>query len=58
MGQKKVSPKGMKCLSFQQPYAAMIAAGIKTVVHRAPARQGDGQLFLHGFNTGSDRNPF
>lgn len=30
----------------------------KSAAHRAPARQGDGQLFLHGFHTGSDRNPF
>ena len=35
MGQKKVQPKGVKCLSFQQPYATMIATGIKTVECRS-----------------------
>ena len=35
MVQKKEKPKGVKCLSFQQPYASMIAAGIKTVECRS-----------------------
>ena len=35
MVQKNEKPKGVKCLSFQQPYASMIAAGIKTVECRS-----------------------
>jgi hypothetical protein len=35
MAQKKDQPKGVKCLSFQQPYATMIATGIKTVECRS-----------------------
>lgn len=31
----KNEPKGVKCLSFQQPYATMIATGVKTVECRS-----------------------